>query len=271
MTNFRQGTELQTIHVCNVDPTIAPGIPGGTPNLLLLRTDVKSIYYFEGPLDTDWKLVGSAASGPTFPDIIDTPAVRVQSGNSLAGNNAGCKTVIGTPAGPPNAGDPVLFVGSNVGGSGADSFQVRDAGQGYLVRTRCDPNNGGSVTFLTGLSVVSYGLSGVSGNALTGVVNNHTWGGGLCQFQPAAPLTVTGIALTVPARNLNPIPMGMIQNFGPASVTLTHEDVASLEVNRFRLPGGAPYVLPAGAGAIVLWSPVPVSGGQRWMIMGSSN
>lgn len=77
MTNFRQGTELQTIHVCNVDPTIAPGIPGGTPNLLLLRTDVKSIYYFEGPLDTDWKLVGSAASGPS-------PVVTLT--ESLAGN-----------------------------------------------------------------------------------------------------------------------------------------------------------------------------------------
>jgi hypothetical protein len=89
------------------------------------------------------------------------------------------------------------------------------------------------------------------------------------QFQPAAPLTVTGIALTVPAKNLNPLPMGMIQNFGPASVTFTHEDVASLQANRFRLPGGAPFVLPAGGGCIVLYSSVPVPGGQRWMIMGA--
>lgn len=205
----------------------------------------------------------------SFPDIIDTATVRVQIGNS-APNNVGCKTIIGTPSGPPHPLDPMLRVESDVGGTGADSFIIRDAGLGTLVRTRCDPSIGGSVTFQTGLSVVTYGLSGVSPNALVGTVNNHTWGGGLLQFQPAAPLTVTGIALTVPAKNLNPLPMGMIQNFGPASVTFTHEDVASLEANRFRLPGGAPFVLPAGGGCIVLYSSVPVSGGQRWMIMGAS-
>lgn len=54
--SFRQGTELQTIEICNSDPTIAPGLPG-TPNLLLLRTDNNSLYYFKGPLDTDWALI----------------------------------------------------------------------------------------------------------------------------------------------------------------------------------------------------------------------
>jgi len=54
---FRQGTEFQTLQVVDVDPTLSPGISGGTSNLLLLRTDTNQLYYYAGPLDTDWRII----------------------------------------------------------------------------------------------------------------------------------------------------------------------------------------------------------------------
>ena len=65
--NFRQGTDLQSIHVCDFDPTVGVGVPLGTPFMLLLRTDTEELYYYDGPLDTDWRLVSGGGVGPPGP------------------------------------------------------------------------------------------------------------------------------------------------------------------------------------------------------------
>jgi hypothetical protein len=62
MSTFRQGTELMSVIVVDYDPTTGDGVPGGTPYLFLIRTDIPSLYYYNGPLDTDWVQVGNSSS-----------------------------------------------------------------------------------------------------------------------------------------------------------------------------------------------------------------
>ena len=67
-----QGTELPNLRVFNADPTIAPGIPG-IPNQLLIRTDNNTLYYYAGPLDTNWIPLGGAVPPPATIDITGLP------------------------------------------------------------------------------------------------------------------------------------------------------------------------------------------------------
>jgi hypothetical protein len=63
-SSYRQGTELPSVQIVDFDPTVGDGVSNGTPNLFLIRTDVPSLYYYKGPLDTDWILLGAASSIP---------------------------------------------------------------------------------------------------------------------------------------------------------------------------------------------------------------
>lgn len=72
MSTIRQGTEFQTILSTTLDPTIGLGVRGGTPNLLLLRTTTNQLYYYKGPLDTDWGLLTPAAT--SYPPASPSPA-----------------------------------------------------------------------------------------------------------------------------------------------------------------------------------------------------
>lgn len=63
MSSFRQGTELMTVQVVDFDPTTGSGVEGGTPYLFLIRTDTPSLYYYNGPLDTDWVLLTGGGGG----------------------------------------------------------------------------------------------------------------------------------------------------------------------------------------------------------------
>jgi hypothetical protein len=73
MTSYRQGTEFGTIQIADFDPTTGDGVSGGTPNLLLIRTDIPSLYSFQGPDDTDWNLIGIGSDSLSY-----LTAVRIQ-------------------------------------------------------------------------------------------------------------------------------------------------------------------------------------------------
>jgi len=134
MTNFRQGTELPTIHVCDTDPTVFPGIPGGTPNILLLRTDNNSLYYYAGPLDTDWKLLGAGSSLRTIGGTFNADGTPQSSRDcSVTHDGSGQYTCTFNPPFPSNASvaavladdpDGIIF-GIYVLNINANGFQVR--------------------------------------------------------------------------------------------------------------------------------------------------
>lgn len=61
-SSYRNPGSSQTInYTIDRDPTLAPGIPA-EDGALVARTDLPSIYYHSGPLDTDWTLIGSGIS-----------------------------------------------------------------------------------------------------------------------------------------------------------------------------------------------------------------
>jgi len=85
--SYRNPGSSQTInYTIDRDPTLPPGIPADD-GALVARTDVPSIYYHSGPLDTDWTLIGSAeVPTPAF----STTTVKViyarTTGNDTTGN-----------------------------------------------------------------------------------------------------------------------------------------------------------------------------------------
>jgi hypothetical protein len=77
-TNFRQGTELMSVQVVDFDPTIGLGVSGGTPFLFLIRTDTPGLYYFNGPLDTDWVLIGSGVAPVSTGQVLQYTATGAE-------------------------------------------------------------------------------------------------------------------------------------------------------------------------------------------------
>jgi len=65
-SSYRNPGSSQTINYqSDTDPSLPPGIPAEA-NALCFRSDIPSLYAHNGPLDTDWTLVGSSASESSF-------------------------------------------------------------------------------------------------------------------------------------------------------------------------------------------------------------
>ncbi len=52
---------ISAVRYCDVDPTVAPGIFGAVPNVLLYSTVTNLLYFWAGPADTDWIVIAPIA------------------------------------------------------------------------------------------------------------------------------------------------------------------------------------------------------------------
>jgi len=70
----------------------------------------------------------------------------------------------------------------------------------------------------------------------------------------------------------NGFPLAWIFNKGAGSMTLTHENVGSTDINRFRLPSGVSMVIPSMGGVLVTRLQIPaLANALRWVVLLRSN
>jgi len=118
--SYRNPGSSQTInYTIDRDPTVAPGIPAEA-GALVARTDLPSIYYHSGPLDTDWTLIGSGIPSdgivfrpyspiPSHGNVYTTWAevIAVLAATATLGNRSLYFDFEGSPTfGPPSYGSP---------------------------------------------------------------------------------------------------------------------------------------------------------------------
>lgn len=252
MSNSQQGTELPNIKNSNVDPTIAPGIPGTYPNQLLIRTDVPSLYRYVGPLDTNWEKLGSGAAIPSLPDLTDTPGVLVTSAVPFK---------VGSIVAVPGEVDRLSIDVDNGGSPGTVS--IHDFGIAGKRSTFNTNSNLAPIMF--GQLFGANSIPGISGG---GIVNNVSiQRSSLFANPPGGGTTLTGIESST-ATNLLLVQNAFlfIHNRGPGDLTLEHEGATSTDVNRFNLVGAANLVIPVNGGVVI----VRASTINRWFVVGKN-
>jgi len=148
MSATSQGTELPNIRLSNSDPTILPGV-SGIPNQLLIRTDTNELYFYRGPLDTNWSKIGSGGGGVSglvlpsslLADVNDfsipgsdvattfilTPVGAARSITGLAGGVLGRIVWIVNPTG---TGQNLSIVGESALSAAANRFRPADGNNG---------------------------------------------------------------------------------------------------------------------------------------------
>jgi hypothetical protein len=186
MSTFRQGTELMSVIVVDYDPTTGDGVPGGTPYLFLIRTDIPSLYYYNGPDDTDWVQVGGAGSGGDVDDLTIT-------GDGTPGNpwttrnNPSVLSPLINSDGGSIAGDPVYISGNNDAANADAANDVKIYVVGLSLSTVLDGDpidvvNGDTLTLTT---AEWDAVAGTSGGLNAGQPLYVKAGGGLSETPPA--------------------------------------------------------------------------------------
>ena len=197
------------------------------------------------------EMVVAGTSSKVALSVMRAAMVPVAVATEVSGLAAGIGTWLTTPS------------GGNLGAALTSALTVAKGGTGATAST-----GSGNVVLaagptLTGVTTVSaLRLTGSTGNASTGTINDVSLGGNRrVRFTNAAGPVITGLDATGIADG----DIVYLTAFA-TSITVNHEDAGSLAANRFSLRGGAARTLPAP----ISWGFIYDGTSSRWLEMGAS-